>query len=120
VAKYKPLIRPLLHGFVECGSCNVYMPDRCNDPSDVQGVLIPQLHPVTHICDVVEVGILKFPQQLIHHTIQVGIRVLDEGGFPSQPLKYAERIELAVLVRGLLTHENKTRTLAARSQAYEA
>ena len=61
-------------------------------------------------CRIIVLGYLDFPQQLVYALVKAR---LDEVRFGTQPLQQAERMELAILVFGVLTHENKMRTLGA-------
>ena len=59
----EPLIGPLPHRFIEGGLCKVDVPDGGDGPPYVQGVLVPQLHAVIEIGDVVEVRVRDLPKQ---------------------------------------------------------
>ena len=117
VAQREPLIGPLLHGSIKGGLRDVDVPDRSDRQPDMERVLIPQLHAITHVGDVVQVRVSEFPQQLVHLAVEVRIGILDHAGFSAQLLQKAQGMELTVIVRGILTHGNKTRTIGADSQA---
>ena len=74
VAESEPLVRPFLYGLIERGLRNIYVSDGGDGPTYVQGVLIPQLHAVIQVGDVVEVRILDLAEKFIYATIEVGGR----------------------------------------------
>ena len=78
--------------------------DGSNRPSDVLRVPIPQLDAVSHVGDVVEVRIFDLPQETIDKPVEFRILALNEAGLLTQTLQKAQRMELGVLVWGLLTH----------------
>jgi hypothetical protein len=68
-------------------------------PSNVLCVLIPQLHPVRHVGDVVQVRVGQFSEQSVHAAIEHGGRAPQLLGFRAQLFEQAERVELAVIRR---------------------
>lgn len=86
LAQRKPLVRPFLDGPIECSPRYVYVSNRSDGPTDVQGVLVPQLHAVAHIGDVVKVGVADLPQQLIDARMHVRKRRAREAGLGTQAL----------------------------------
>ena len=97
------LVGPLLNGLLEGGTCQEHRSRSGDNPADMQRVPIPQLHAEAHVADVVQIRILKLPQQFVHALVEAAVRSPNEVRFGAQSLQQAERKELAV-VFGALTH----------------
>ncbi len=76
----------MLHRFVEGGARHENRPCSGDNPSDMQGVLIPQLHAKAHVGDFVQVRVLKLPQQLVHAPVETVVRSPNEIRFGTQTL----------------------------------
>jgi hypothetical protein len=57
--QHEPLIGPLPHGLVECDARDIDVPDCRDRPSNMQRILVSQLHAIVHVVDVVEVRVRK-------------------------------------------------------------
>ena len=80
------LVRPLLHGFIESRTCHENRSCSGDNPSDMKRVVIPQLHAKAHIGDVVQVWVLKLPQQFVHAFVETIVRPPNEVRFGTQTL----------------------------------
>ena len=94
----KPLVRPFLHRLTDAARATWMCPTAARS-TYAQSMLIPQLHTVAHIGDVVEVGVLSSRSSL--STTRYDRNTFREPGLLSQTLQQAESVELAVLIRVL-------------------
>jgi len=78
------LVGPLLHGLQEGGARQEHGSRRGDNPADMQHVAIPQLHAKAHIGDVVQVRVLKLPQQFVHAPVKTAVRSPNEVRFGTQ------------------------------------
>jgi hypothetical protein len=81
LAQRRPLVGPMPHRLVESCVGQKDRSGRSDDPTDMQCPAILQLDAETHIPDVVEVRVLKLPQQLIHAFVETVV------GVPENPCR---------------------------------
>ena len=86
VAQCELLVGPLLHGFLEGGAHQEHRSRSGDNPADMQRVLIPHLDAETHIGDVVQVRVLKLPEQFVYAFVEAAIRPAHKVGLGAQAL----------------------------------
>ena len=92
-------------------------PGRRDHPPNVLGLPVPKLHAKAHVRYVMEVRIFQLAQQLVDAAIKVRVGTLDGAGFCAQSFKQAKRIQLAVLIRRVLTHKEQKENIRAKVKA---
>jgi hypothetical protein len=86
ISERKLLVGPLLDGFIESGTRQEHRPRSCDNPADMQRVPVPQFHAKVHVGDIVQVRVLKLPQQLVHALIETVVCPPNEVRFGAQAL----------------------------------
>jgi len=106
IAQGQALCRPVLYRFLECGARYEYVPCRRHKPSPVHRVAIPQVDAVTHVLDVVQVGVFQLPHHVVYAEMEIRCRTSELTALGTQLLQQAKRMELAVLF-GVVLHGNE-------------
>ena len=86
---------------------------RCgDDPANMVGVPVPQLDAEAHVGDVVQIGIGELAECSVYLAVEVGRRVPMQAAFSAQLFEQAKRMELAVVLGGLLTHGERKENIS--------
>jgi len=74
ISQGQALAWPMLHCFVKCGTRYEYIPGCRDKPPSVHRVAIPQVDPVTHVLDIVQVGVFQLPHHRVYAKMEIRCR----------------------------------------------
>src|SRR3984893_16067997 len=86
LAKREVFVGPVPHRFVERCLRDEHGAGSSDHPANVERIPVPQLYPETHVGNVVQIWVLKLPQQFVHALVEAVVRPSNEVRFGAQSL----------------------------------